>query len=80
MATKKTDDLIDRIVFAVGDCHDGPSLWDHMRQDPEAFRSAVRHVLINKQADAPDQCQDCGAEIIGAHGCQGVPGDENKEG
>lgn len=24
----------------------------------------------------PDQCMDCGALIVGAHGCQGVPGDE----
>lgn len=24
----------------------------------------------------PDQCTDCGAFIVGAHGCQGVPGDE----
>lgn len=24
----------------------------------------------------PDQCTDCGAFIVGAHGCQGIPGDE----
>lgn len=28
------------------------------------------------EVDESDQCTDCGALIVCAHGCQGVPGDE----
>ncbi|MGH7179497.1 MAG: hypothetical protein ACREJC_19125 [Tepidisphaeraceae bacterium] len=38
-------DLIDRILLAVFECHDGSDMWGHARQDPEAFRRAVRRVL-----------------------------------
>jgi hypothetical protein len=42
----KTDDLVDKILFAVANCHDGYELWGHMRKDPETFRRTVRHVLV----------------------------------
>jgi hypothetical protein len=49
-------DLVDRILFAVGNCHDGSELWGHMRRDPEAFRRAVSYAiapaLMGSQAEA----------------------------
>lgn len=39
--------LVDRLVFAVCDCHDGSDLWAHTRRDPETFRRAVRGALLD---------------------------------
>lgn len=41
----KLGDLINQIIVAIGNCHDGGELWSHLRRDPEAFRHAVRGVL-----------------------------------
>jgi hypothetical protein len=42
---------------------------------PEVY--AVRNELqriLESDEDAREQCGDCGAEILGYHACQGVPG------
>lgn len=39
------DGLIDAIVSAVCNTHDGSDLWKHAKQDPNAFRNAVRWAI-----------------------------------
>lgn len=39
------DKLVDQVISAVCNTHDGPDLWGHTRKDPEAFRAAVRPLL-----------------------------------
>jgi DNA-binding transcriptional regulator/RsmH inhibitor MraZ len=34
--------VVDRICFLIGQTHDTTELWKHMRNDPDAFRNAVR--------------------------------------
>lgn len=41
------DALVDRLVLAVCDCHDGSDLWAHTSRDPETFRRAVRGALLD---------------------------------
>lgn len=40
-------EFVDRVIAAVINCHDNSELWAHARRDPEAFRSAVRHVMMS---------------------------------
>lgn len=39
------DGLVDRVIAAVCETHDGSDLWGHAKEDPEAFRRAVRFAL-----------------------------------
>lgn len=38
--------LVDRILWAVFQTHDGNELWSHGKRDPDAFRRAVSQTLI----------------------------------
>lgn len=44
--------IVDRILCAVAECHDRSELWSHLRQDPSAFRMAVRAALKQFGSDA----------------------------
>jgi hypothetical protein len=42
--------------------------------DTLAMGAELQGVRIERVADEPEQCSDCGAVILGYHACQGVPG------
>jgi hypothetical protein len=33
-----SDDVVDKIIFQIGNTHDQSELWGHLRKDPEVFR------------------------------------------
>ena len=47
-----SDKQIDRICFQIGNTHDTSQLWGHMRDDPDAFRAAVRFAMAEEE-EAP---------------------------
>ena len=68
------------VAWLRGKAHDPTWLRAHgvqSRQGVCTLEEAADDIERGKhEVDEPDQCMDCGAIIIGAHGCQGVPGDE----
>jgi len=49
--TPEIDKLVDAVILAVCECHDGGELWDHAKRDPDAFRRTVLNALrVNLRA------------------------------
>jgi hypothetical protein len=60
-----SQNLVDRVIRAVAECHDGSELWGHLRKDPEAFRDAVRAAL---KSFGSDTCRTSEIEGLLARG------------
>ena len=45
--------VVDAVLWAVAQCHDGSDLWAHMKRDPDAFRREVARVLSGKIRNSP---------------------------
>jgi len=59
---KIDDKLIDSIIFQFANFHDTTELWKALRNDPDAYRNAVRHA-IERHIDREKHCTKCKAEI-----------------
>ena len=78
--------VVDAVLWAVGQCHDGSDLWSHMRRDPDTFRREVARVLSGKlrNSPTPDEARRLVGEFAGAHGAMvahlaGMTGPESGE-
>ena len=76
----RADERAAIVAWLRGKAHDPTWLRAHgvqSRQGVSTLEEAADDIERGKhEVDEPDQCTDCGAFIVGAHGCQGVPGDE----
>jgi hypothetical protein len=55
MAARVTDvRFVDRLLFAVFNCHDGSELWAHAKRDPDTFRRTVTYVMVGAYAGSWD--------------------------
>lgn len=63
------DGLIDAIVSAVCNTHDGSDLWKHAKQDPNAFRNAVRWAVLPEHARSLRvwQGESCRRPMLSVH-------------
>jgi hypothetical protein len=65
-----SDDVVDKIIFQIGNTHDQSELWGHLRKDPEVFRQAVRLALGTKPPEYTTEERDwftkcaCGEDHI----------------
>ena len=79
-AQGRADERAAVVAWLRGKAHDPTWLRAHgvqSRQGVCTLEEAADDIERGKhEVDEPDQCTDCGALIVGAHGCQGVPGDE----
>lgn len=76
----RADERAAIVAWLRGKAHDPTWLRAHgvqSRQGVCTLEEAADDIERGKhEVDEPDQCMDCGAIIVGAHGCQGIPGDE----
>lgn len=75
---RASDERAAIVAWLRGKAHDPTWLRAHgvqSRQGVCTLEEAADDIERGKhEVDEPDQCTDCGALIVGAHGCQGRPG------